>query len=159
MPGAKDLGYLDCSVANSIPVVGDRWNIMILRDAFMGVRRFDDFQSDLGIARNILSNRLERLVDAGILRTERYSDHPPRDEYRLTEKGKDLMDVLLALWRWGDRWEAPGGAEPRRLVHLDCGESTHMVATCAHCGDELTRSNLRIEPGLAVVAERTGAQI
>lgn len=158
MPGPKDLGYLNCSVANSIDIVGDRWNVLILRDAFMGVRRFDDFAKDLGIARNILSGRLERLVNEGVLTTVQYQDNPPRDEYRLTEKGKDLLDVLLSLWRWGDRWSPPDMAETdielRALIHLDCGNPTHIVPACAHCGSELTRSNLRIEPELDVVAER-----
>jgi len=154
VPGPKDLGYLDCSIAQNIDVIGDRWNVMIIRDAFMGVRRFDDFAKDLGIARNILSNRLERLVAAGVFEAVQYQEHPPRDEYRLTDKGKDLMDVMLALWRWGDRWSPPIGVELRQLIHLDCGEPTHIVAACAYCGGELRRSNLRIEPGLDVVAER-----
>lgn len=155
MPGPKDLEYLDCSVANTVETIGDRWIILILRDAFMGVRRFEDFQKDLGIARNILSNRLDRLVGAGILETVPYQANPPRSEYKLTPMGKDLLDVLLALWRWGDRWQAPQDAELRELIHLECGEPTHIVASCSHCGGELKRSNLRIIPGLAVVDERT----
>lgn len=160
MPGPKDLDYLDCSVANTLDVVGDRWNILLLRDAFMGVRRFEDFQKDLGIARNILSNRLNRLVEAGIFEAVPYQDNPPRSEYRLTPAGKDLLDVLLALWRWGDRWNAPQDAALRELVHLDCGKATHIVASCANCGGELQRSNLRIVPGLEIMEnkqERVGA--
>ena len=86
---------------------------MILRDAFLGVRRFDEFQRDLGIARNILSDRLDRLVAEGILEPTRYEDHPPRYEYLLTAKGEDLLDVMLALWRWGERWD-PVPADVRR---------------------------------------------
>ena len=153
MPGPKDLGYLECSIANSVPILGDRWNLLIIRDAFMGVRRFEDFQADLGIARNILSSRLNDLVAEGLFETVPYQDNPPRNEYRLTPKGKDLMDLLLALWRWGDKWAPPEERDPRELIHLDCGESTHIVASCAHCGGELTRSNLRIVPGLEVLAE------
>jgi hypothetical protein len=82
----------------------------------------------------------------------RYQEHPPRAEYVLTDKGKDLLDVLLALWRWGDRWEPE--PDPRRLIHLDCGEPTHSVATCAHCGGPLTRRNLRVEPLPDVVTQR-----
>ena len=160
MPGPKDLTYLGCSIANSVPILGDRWNILILRDAFMGVRRFEDFQTDLGIARNILSSRLDDLVGAGIFETREYQDNPPRHEYRLTEKGKDLMDLLLALWRWGDRWAPPELRDPRKLIHLDCGHPTQIVAACAHCGGELKRSNLRIEPGLEVVeATQSDAQV
>jgi DNA-binding HxlR family transcriptional regulator len=154
VPGPKDLGYLTCSVANTASIIGDRWNVLILRDAFMGVRRFEDFQKDLGIARNILSRRLEMLVGEEILRTEQYQDRPPRNEYRLTDKGKDLFDVLLALWRWGDKWSPPQGVELRRLVHLDCGKATHLEPVCAECGGALTRRNVRIEPPLDVVAGR-----
>lgn len=157
MPGPKDLDYLDCSVANTLGVIGDRWNLLLLRDAFMGVRRFEDFQKDLGIARNILSNRLNRLVDAGIFEAVPYQDNPPRSEYKLTPMGKDLLDVLLAMWRWGDRWQAPQDAELRELIHLDCGKPTHIVASCAQCGEELNRSNLRIVPPLDVVAEKLSA--
>ena len=132
MPARKTLEYLDCSVANALDVIGDRWSLLILRDAFLGVRRFDDFQQDLGIARNILSERLERLVTAGILETRRYQEHPPRDDYVLTPKGKDLLDVLLTLWRWGDRWAPPPEEMHRDLIHVDCGHSTHAVPSCAH---------------------------
>lgn len=116
--------------------------------------RFEDFQKDLGIARNILCSRLNRLVDAGIFAAVQYQDNPPRSEYRLTPAGKDLLDVLLALWRWGDRWNAPQDAAIRELIHLDCGKPTHIVAGCAHCGGELTRANLRIEPGLDIVEQK-----
>lgn len=159
MPARKTLDYLDCSVANTLDIIGDRWTVLLLRDAFLGVRRFDDFQKDLGIARNILSTRLDRLVGAGVFETRRYEDRPPRDEYVLTAKGKDLLDVLLALWRWGDRWAPPPVDWNRDLIHLDCGQPTHAVASCAHCGGELTRANLRIEPGLAVVVERSADRL
>jgi DNA-binding HxlR family transcriptional regulator len=146
------LDHLDCVVANGLAVFGDRWSVLILRDAFLGVRRFEEFRRDLGIARNILTERLERLVAGGILTRQRYQDHPPRDEYVLTDKGKDLLDVLLALWRWGDRWEPV--PLPRRLIHETCGQVTHAIATCAHCGEPLTRRNLRVEPLPAVVEQR-----
>jgi DNA-binding HxlR family transcriptional regulator len=159
VPARKNLEYLNCSVANTVDIVGDRWTVLILRDLFMGVHRFEDFHDDLGIARNILSDRLERLVGAGVLETRRYQEHPVRDEYVLTDKGKDLLDVLLALWRWGDRWAPAAGTQPRQLVHLECGRVTHAVPGCAHCGAELRRSSLRIEPALSVVTERAGMRI
>ena len=158
MPARKNLDYLDCSVANALDIIGDRWSLLILRDAFLGVRRFDDWQRDLEIARNILAQRLDRLVEAEVLEARRYQENPPRDEYVLTAKGKDLLDVLLTLWRWGDRWAAPPPEMHRDLVHLDCGHVTHAVPSCAHCGQELTRSNLRIEPGLAVVERRSAVK-
>lgn len=93
-----------CPIARSLDVVGEWWSILILRDAFRGVRRFDDFQESLGIARNMLSRRLKRLVDAGLLETRPYSARPPRHEYRLTDKGRDFYPVLMTLMDWGNRW-------------------------------------------------------
>ncbi len=154
MPMRKSLAELECTVANGVELFGDRWSLMILRDAFLGVRRFDEFRRDLGISRNILSERLDRLVAAGILETRRYEDHPPRHEYVLSEKGRDLLDVLLALWRWGDRWDPVPVERRRRLIHRDCGEATPGVVVCTHCGGELERRNLRIDPLPPVVAER-----
>jgi DNA-binding HxlR family transcriptional regulator len=150
MPAPLD--RLDCVVANGLALFGDRWSVLILRDAFLGVRRFEEFRRDLGIARNILTDRLDRLVAGGIMERRRYEEHPPRDEYVLTDKGKDLLDVLLALWRWGDRWEPV--PTPRRLIHLACGQVTYAVATCAHCGEPLTRRGLRVEPLPEVVEQR-----
>jgi DNA-binding HxlR family transcriptional regulator len=147
---------LNCVVARGLELFGDRWSVLILRDAFLGVRRFDEFRRDLGIARNILAERLDRLVAGGVLARRRYQERPPRDEYVLTDKGKDLLDVLLALWRWGDRWEPV--PEPRRLIHLACGHETHAVATCAHCGQPLARRELLMEPLPDVVLERRAAE-
>jgi DNA-binding HxlR family transcriptional regulator len=152
MPSPKRLDHLECVVANGLEVFGDRWSVLILRDAFLGVRRFEEFRRDLAIARNILTDRLDRLVDNGILARRPYQDHPPRDEYVLTDKGKDLLDVLLALWRWGDRWEPV--TNPRKLIHKSCGEATYAVATCAHCGEALSRRDLLLDPLPPVVAER-----
>jgi DNA-binding HxlR family transcriptional regulator len=128
--------------------------VLILRDAFLGVRRFDDFQKDLGIARNVLTERLTMLVEADVFSTRLYEDRPPRFEYRLTEKGRDLYDVLLALWRWGDKWNPPGEAFLRTLVHTDCGSVTHGVIRCEECNGDLNTRNTRVEPALAMVDER-----
>ncbi|MGQ0849983.1 MAG: winged helix-turn-helix transcriptional regulator [Actinomycetota bacterium] len=157
MPTRKSLEHLRCSVANTAELIGDRWTVLILRDAFLGVRRFDDFQRDLGIAKNILADRLEMLVSHEIFTTRRYEDRPPRHEYLLTDKGKDLFDVLLTLWRWGDRWAPPRDADLRLLRHLDCGAETHAVVHCAYCGEPLDRRNVRLEPMLPVVASRSVA--
>jgi DNA-binding HxlR family transcriptional regulator len=154
MPARKSLDHLHCSVANTAELIGDRWTVLILRDAFMGVRRFDDFQKDLGIARNILTDRLEMLVGSGILTTRQYEDRPRRFEYRLTEKGRDLYDVLVAMWRWGDRWQPPAEPHLRSLLHLDCGSTTHGVMRCENCEGELDTRNTRVEPPLAMVEER-----
>jgi DNA-binding HxlR family transcriptional regulator len=94
----------DCSIARALEVVGERWTLLIIRDAFLGLRRFDQFQEDLGIARNVLTDRLGRLVEEGILRRERYSERPERYEYRLTRKGADLAIALAGLRQWGDQY-------------------------------------------------------
>jgi DNA-binding HxlR family transcriptional regulator len=154
VPTRKSLDHLDCSVANTVDLIGDRWTVLILRDAFLGVRRFDEFQNDLRIARNVLADRLEVLVEAEVLRTRQYEEHPPRNEYLLTEKGKDLFDVLISLWKWGDRWVPPPGVELRRLHHLECDTDTYATLTCGNCGGTLTNRNIRIEPPLPVVTHR-----
>ena len=99
-----------------------------------GVTRFDDFQRRLGISRNILQQRLARLVDAGVLRREPYSEHPPRYDYRLTAKGRDLWPVLTALRQWGDRYSAPEGP-PLVVKHKQCGSSAEVVLVCGSCGE------------------------
>jgi DNA-binding HxlR family transcriptional regulator len=146
VPVRKSLEDLHCSVANTVELVGDHWTVLILRDAFLGVRRFDDFQRDLGIARNILTDRLGRLVAAEIFTTRLYEERPPRHEYILTEKGKDLFDLLVALRRFGDRWNPPAERFVRPLRHLDCGELMEGVMTCSHCGEAINHRNVRLEP-------------
>lgn len=148
-----DFALIDCSVARALEVVGERWSLLILRDAFYGVRRFDDFQRDLGVARNILSDRLAKLVDQEVLERRPYGERPVRYEYRLTDKGRDLLPVLLALMKWGDTW---GGSEqpPVEVTHLTCGHVTDPVSTCRHCGDELALRDIRVDPVPVVVSKR-----
>ena len=150
----KSLQHLECAVANTVEMVNDSWTILILRDAFLGVRRFDEFVNDLGIARNVLTDRLEQLVANGMLETRLYSERPPRYEYRLTEQGKDLFDVLMTLWSYGERWKPPAGTDRQKVIHLTCGNEAQAVAHCAHCGDRLTRRDVRIVPTLPVVRDR-----
>jgi DNA-binding HxlR family transcriptional regulator len=153
MPARVDLSAFACSVARTLDVVGDKWTLLVLRDAFYGVRRFDDFVRDLGIARNVLTDRLARLVEAGVLERHRYEERPPRDEYRLTAKGRDLLPVILTMMRWGDTWRADGDDAPVVLTHERCGEPTHAATVCAVCGEPLAASELRVEPLPPVVAE------
>jgi DNA-binding HxlR family transcriptional regulator len=141
-----DFTEMACSVARTLGAVGEQWSLLIMRDAFLGVRRFEDFQRDLGIARNILSDRLGKLVAEGVLERRRYSTRPERHEYRITQKGHDLFPVLLALQQWGDRWAVTGDVPPRRTIHLGCGRDTTAVAACTHCGGELTARTVRAEP-------------
>ena len=136
-----------CSVARTLEIVGERWTLLILRDAFLGVRRFDDFQRSLGIARNVLNTRLQRLVDAGLLERRRYQDRPPRHEYRLTAMGLDLWPALVALMQWGDRWALPAEGAPMAIEHRDCGGAVTDRRTCASCGAELGPRDIRVVPG------------
>jgi DNA-binding HxlR family transcriptional regulator len=137
---------MNCSVAQCLEVVGEWWSLLIVRDAFLGVRRFDDFQARLGISRNILNQRLNHLVDNGVLQRVRYQDNPPRSEYRLTEKGRDLWHVVTAMRQWGDRWAAPDGS-PIRMRHKGCGRIVSVVPTCSHCGEPLDARSVTGEAG------------
>lgn len=137
---------MNCSVAQCLEVVGEWWSMLIVRDAFLGVRRFDQFQSRLGISRNILTNRLTSLVEAGVLEKVPYQERPLRHEYRLTDKGRDLWPVLTTMREWGDKWAAPDGA-PLELVHAGCGEVMAMSHTCSACGEPVDSRSVRARPG------------
>ena len=137
---------MNCSVAQCLEVVGEWWTLLIVRDAFLGIRRFDDFQERLGISRNVLNQRLNGLVEAGVFRRELYQEHPPRYEYRLTEKGRDLWGVVTAMRHWGDRWAAPDGP-PLEVVHIGCGHVSQPVPTCSHCGEVLDARSVRAVSG------------
>lgn len=138
---------MPCSVAKTLEQVGEWWTLLIVRDAQFGVRRFEDFQRRLPISRNILATRLDKLVSDGIFERRQYQDNPPRHEYLLTPKGKDLWQVLTMLRQWGDRWAVEDGQESTVLRHTECGHDTTAVLTCSHCGDELHRSTVRVLPG------------
>ena len=136
-----------CSVARTLEVVGERWTFLILRDAFLGVRRFDDFQRSLGIARNVLNTRLQRLVAAGLLERRRYQERPERYEYRLTEMGLDLWPGLVAMMQWGDRWLAGEQGPPMEVEHRGCGGAVTPRRTCERCGADLGPRDVRVVPG------------
>ena len=142
----KSFADMNCSVAQCLEIVGEWWTLLILRDAFLGYSRFDEFESRLGIARNVLTQRLDGLVDAGVLQRAPYQERPVRYDYLLTEKGRDLWHVVTAMRQWGDRWAAPGGA-PVELVHEACGEIVNAVPSCSHCGEELTTRNVKAVRG------------
>lgn len=158
MPRRVDLSAFECSVARTLDVVGDKWSLLILRDAFYGVRRFEDFARDLGVARNVLTDRLGRLVDAGVLERRQYEERPPRSEYRLTAKGRDLLPVILTMMHWGDSWQAGRDDRPVDLIHEGCGNATHAVAVCGVCEETLTPFNVRIEPLPPVIDEVVSAR-
>ena len=135
-----------CSIAATLDVIGDRWSLLILRDIFRGGHRFSEIQADLGIAKNLLSERLSRLVDHGLLERVPYQERPVRYDYRLTQKGADLSPALIALMGWGDRWYADGGA-PTVLVHDRCGEPLELAVRCPCCHDTVSPGHIRSRPG------------
>ncbi len=141
---------MNCSVAQTLEVIGEWWTMLIVRDCFLGVTRFDEFRERLGIARNILADRLEHLVDRGVLVRVPYQANPIRHDYRLTEKGKDLWLVLMAMRQWGDRWEAPEGA-PVLIEHSSCHHEATVLATCSACGEAIGARSVKVIPGPGAV--------
>jgi DNA-binding HxlR family transcriptional regulator len=136
-----------CSVAQTLEIVGERWTMLLLREAFLGTRRFEGFQHNIGCARNILSDRLHKLVGNGILERRRYHDRPPRFEYRLTQKGIDLYPILVTLMRWGDRYVADERGPAIVLEHKACGHETTPELVCSHCGERVHARTMRARVG------------
>jgi DNA-binding HxlR family transcriptional regulator len=136
----------NCSIAKSLELIGERWTMLIVREVFLGNRRFDEMASRLNIARNVLTARLTRLVEEGVLEKVRYQERPERFEYRLTEKGIDLWPVIVSLLQFGDRYYAPDGP-PVILRHKHCGGEVDAHRTCARCGERLTARDVTREPG------------
>lgn len=147
----REVGGLTCSVARALSVIGDRWTLLILRDAFLGARRFEEFRA-AGLTRHRLADRLRRLVGAGVFERVRYQERPPRDEYRLTDKGRDLYPVIVSLTRWGDRWMAGDDGVPVELVHRDCGHVVMPELACPRCARPITARGMRARPGPALRA-------
>lgn len=133
---------MGCSVAQCLDVVGDSWTMLIVRDAFSGLTRFDEFQERLGVPRNTLRDRLRKLVDAGVFETVPYSEHPPRYDYRLTDAGRDLWPILTAMRQWGDQHGTPAG--PARLVHTACGTPAEAIAVCPSCDEALGPADVEL---------------
>ena len=138
---------MHCSVAQSLEVIGEWWTLLILRDAFLGVTRFDEFASRLGIARNVLTARLATLVDNNVLVRVPYDEARGRYHYRLSDKGRALLPVLTAIRQWGDEWIVGQEHAPVVVEHTTCGEISRGVLTCDHCGEELTTKTVRARPG------------
>ena len=134
---AAEIAEQRCSIARPAALLGDRWTLVILRQAFNGVKRFEDFQESLGISRSLLSERLGRLVEAGVLRREPYKDSVrTRDRYRLTQMGFDLYPVLMALRQWGDRYLADD-YPPADIRHRACGGEPLLELRCSKCAEEV----------------------
>jgi DNA-binding HxlR family transcriptional regulator len=146
------LSTMHCAIARSMAVLGERWTIVILRSAFLGARRFEDYQSSTGIARNILTDRLKTLVEHDILERRPYAEHPGRTlyEYRLTEKGFDLYPVLLSLMRWGNKYGGFEDGPPMELEHKTCGHHFTPQLVCSECGESLDAREVRahVAPGV-----------
>jgi DNA-binding HxlR family transcriptional regulator len=142
-----------CSIAGTLEVVGERWSLLIVRNVFLGLRRFDEIQENLGIARNVLQTRLTRLIDYGVLEKQLYRERPPRYEYRLTQKGIDLWPTIVALMQWGDRYAAPAAGPPVLLEHRDCGGAVDEHRVCERCGAKLDARDVRATPGPGATPE------
>ncbi len=142
-----------CSIAGALEVVGERWSLLIVREVLLGVRRFDDIQADLGIARNILQTRLTRLSELGVLERRPYQERPTRHEYRLTEKGLDLWPTLVSLMQWGDRYAATPAGPPVQLEHRGCGGAVDAHRLCGTCGARLSVREVRALPGPGATPE------
>lgn len=140
-------GDMACSIARTLHIAGEPWSPLIIRNAMVGITRFDDHQRALGISRKVLTQRLDWMIEHGIFEKRAYSEHPPRYDYVLTEKGRELSDVLYAISAWGDRWTAGDAGPPALFRHLTCGELTHAEIRCAHCGELLHSQDVEVTPG------------
>ncbi|MBI3782492.1 MAG: helix-turn-helix transcriptional regulator [Deltaproteobacteria bacterium] len=150
----SEIGDMTCSIARALSVVGDRWTLLILRDAFLRTRRFEQFQASLKITRHRLADRLQKLVDNGILERLPYQDNPPRFEYKLTAKGVDLYPVIAALVGWGDRWMAGKDGVPIELVHRGCGHTIAPEFVCPDCREPIGARDMLAQPGPGLLAQR-----
>jgi DNA-binding HxlR family transcriptional regulator len=143
---------LTCSIARTLDVVGEPWSPLILRDVWVGIRRFDAIQADLGISRKVLTERLNWLQECGVLERQEYSSRPPRYEYLLTDKGAQLCDVLLVMAGWGDRWLAGDAGAPVLYRHHSCGEISHAELRCSHCQQPISVNDIDALPGPGAAA-------
>jgi DNA-binding HxlR family transcriptional regulator len=135
----QPLGVRPCSVAAALGILGERWSLLAVREIGYGVHRFARIAAYTGASRDMLADRLRKLESAGIIERRPYSEHPPRFEYHLTEAGRELFPVLLALREWGDRWAVD---RPAIAVRHDCGHRLRAALTCQHCGGPVTRDNV-----------------
>src|SRR5690348_3797486 len=141
-----DFSEMACSIARTLDVMGEPWSPLILRDIFVGMSRFEQLQSDLGISRKVLTERLNHLVDRGVLERRPY-DKRPRYEYVLTGKGLELIDVLMVMVAWGDKWLAGEAGPPVLYRHHACGEVSHVELRCSDCGQPMKATDIDVLPG------------
>jgi len=138
---------MHCSVARTLDIIGEWWTLLILRDAFYGVRRFEAFREHLGISRKVLTSRLQRLTQEDILKKVAYQENPVRFEYRLTPKGLDLLPILLSIMKWGDKWQTLPDEMPVVFTHKTCGHETAPTVVCSHCQEELFARDMQPKAG------------
>jgi len=137
------LGVRPCSLAAALEILGERWSLLALREIGYGVNRFARIAGYTGASRDILADRLRKLEAAGVIERRPYSEHPPRDEYHLTDAGRELFPVMLALYQWGDKWAVDTPALTRRQT---CGQPVQVDVVCHHCGQPVTRDTIHAEP-------------
>ncbi|RKG36730.1 winged helix-turn-helix transcriptional regulator [Acinetobacter rongchengensis] len=142
-----DIGNQPCSVARTLSVIGDTWSMMIIRNAFLGIRRFDDFHKNLGVTRHVLTARLNTLVEEEILYKAPYTETQKRFEYRLTQKGLDLYPILMSIIHWGDTYMDKGQGAPVDCIHKTCGHKFHPVMVCSECSEPLNPKQVKVEIG------------
>ena len=161
----KSFAGMRCSIAGALELIGDRWALLVIRDLSLGLRRYDYLRASTGIPAATLAARLKHLVCAGIVERVRYQDRPPRDEYRLTVKGRDLWKVSVALREWGDRWDATGfGAPSIEMVDRETGHPLALALVDAETGVAIPRDRAQLRPGPGaddstrrLLNQRTGA--
>jgi DNA-binding HxlR family transcriptional regulator len=141
-----DFSEMACSIARTLDVIGESWSPLILRDIWVGFSRFEQLQADLGISRKVLTERLNHLVERGVLERRPY-DNRPRYEYVLTDRGAELVDVLMAMAAWGDKWLAGEAGPPVLYRHHDCGEISQVTPTCTNCGKPMHAADVDVLPG------------
>jgi len=141
-----DFGGMACSIARTLDVIGEPWSPLVLRDVWVGLNRFDQIQADLKISRKVLTERLNHLVVEGVLERHPY-DQRPRYEYRLTEKGTELVDLLMVMTQWGDKWLAGEAGPPVLYRHHACGEISSVDLRCTHCGEPMHATDIAVLPG------------
>src|SRR5215212_1962566 len=146
-----NFGAMACSIARTLDVIGEPWSPLILRDVFVGMRRFDELQADLGISRKVLTERLNHLVDHGVLERRPY-DNRPRHEYHLTDKGAELVDVLMVMVRWGDAWLAGEAGPPVLYRHHACGQTSSVDLRCSGCGEPMHAGDVDVLEGPGAAA-------
>jgi DNA-binding HxlR family transcriptional regulator len=142
-----DTSAWPCTIARTADLLGDDWNLLIVRQACLGSRRFEEFRTALGIGRNVLTNHLNQLVAEGVLSREPYQERPVRHHYRLTEKGRDVFPILAAMAAFGEKWLSGPDGPPIVLSHTACGHDMRVEVVCDHCHKPLRMRETRVRPG------------